>query len=76
MAVSVDDTEQVMRDFLKTRPVALTVYLSKAEVGSEFGVRSIPALYVLDPGGQVAFNSAGTYPFEMLDSLLSRLVKE
>ncbi len=75
MAVSVDDTERAMTDFLKTRPLALDVYLSKAEVGSEFGVRSIPVLYIQDKGGQVAFNSAGTYPFEMLDALIGRLVK-
>ena len=51
------------------------VSLSKAEVGSEFGVKSIPALYILDKNGQVAFNSAGVYPFEMLDSVISQLVK-
>ena len=59
MAISVDDTEQVMGEYLKTRPTTVDVYLSKAEVGSEFGVKSIPALYILDKNGQVAFNSAG-----------------
>jgi thioredoxin-like negative regulator of GroEL len=44
-------------------------------VGSEFGVKSIPALYILDKEGQVAFNSAGVYPMEMLDSVISQLVK-
>ncbi|MDP2846874.1 MAG: TlpA disulfide reductase family protein [Humidesulfovibrio sp.] len=76
MAISVDDTEQVMGEFLMTRPTTLDVYLSKAEVGSEFGVKSIPALYILDKNGQVAFNSAGVYPFEMLDSVISQLVKD
>ncbi len=75
MAISVDDTEQVMGEYLKTRPTTVDVYLSKAEVGSEFGVKSIPALYILDKNGQVAFNSAGVYPFEMLDSVISQLVK-
>jgi len=76
MAISVDDTEQVMSEYLKTRPTTVDVYLSKAEVGSEFGVKSIPALYILDKNGQVAFNSAGVYPFEMLDSVISQLVKD
>lgn len=76
MAISVDDTEQVMAEYLKTRPTTVDVYLSKAEVGSEFGVKSIPALYILDKNGQVAFNSAGVYPFEMLDSVISQLVKD
>jgi len=75
MAVSVDDTEQVMAEYLKSQPTRVDVFLSKAEVGSEFGVKSIPALYVLDKDGQVAFNSAGVYPFEMLDSVISQLVK-
>lgn len=75
MAISVDDTEQVMAEYLKSRPTTVDVYLSKAEVGSEFGVKSIPALYILDKNGQVAFNSAGVYPFEMLDSVISQLVK-
>ena len=75
MAISVDDTEQVMAAFLKTRPTTVDVYLSKAEVGSEFGVKSIPALYILDKNGQVALNSAGAYPFDMLDSVISQLVK-
>ena len=76
MAISVDDTEQVMAEYLKSQPTTVDVYLSKAEVGSGFGVKSIPALYVLDKGGQVAFNSAGVYPFEMLDSVISQLVKD
>jgi thiol-disulfide isomerase/thioredoxin len=75
MAISVDDTAEVMGNYLKTRPVAVDVYLSKADVGSEFGVKSIPALYILDKEGQVAFNSAGVYPMEMLDSVISQLVK-
>ncbi|OIO01725.1 MAG: hypothetical protein AUJ49_07185 [Desulfovibrionaceae bacterium CG1_02_65_16] len=76
MAISVDDTEEAMTGYLKTRPVPLDVYLSKADVGSEFGVKSIPALYILDREGQVAFNSSGAYPLEMLDTVLSPLVKE
>ena len=75
LAISVDDTEQVMGEYLKSRPTTVDVYLSKAEVGSQFGVKSIPALYLLDKNGQVAFNSAGVYPFEMLDSVISQLVK-
>jgi len=76
MAISVDDTEQVMAEYLKSRPTTVDVYLSKAEVGSEFGIKSIPALYLLDKEGQVAFNSAGVYPFEMLDSVIGQLVKD
>jgi thiol-disulfide isomerase/thioredoxin len=75
MAVSVDDTESAMQAYLATRPVKVAVYLSKAEVGSEYGVKTIPALFILDKGGQVAFNSAGAYPFEMLDSVIGQLVK-
>lgn len=75
LAISVDDTEQVMNEYLKSRPTTVDVYLSKAEVGSQFGVKSIPALYLLDKNGQVAFNSAGVYPFEMLNSVISQLVK-
>lgn len=76
MAVSVDDTEQVMAEYLKSQPTSVKVYLAKAEVGSEFGIKTIPALYVLDREGQVAFNSAGVYPFEMLDSVIGQLVKD
>lgn len=75
MAISVDDTEASMAGYLASRPTTLDVYLSKAQVGSEFGVKSIPALYILDKEGQVAFNSSGAYPFEMLDSVISQLVK-
>jgi len=75
MAISVDDTPEAMATFLKGRPTTLDVYLSKADVGSEFGVKSIPALYVLDKEGQVAFNSSGVYPFDMLDTVISQLVK-
>jgi len=76
MAISVDDTEQTMAEYLKSQPVSVDVYLAKAEVGSEFGIKTIPALYVLDREGQVAFNSAGVYPFEMLDSVIGQLVKD
>ena len=75
LAVSVDDTEAAMRTFLESRPTSLTVYLSKADVGSEFGVKSIPSLFILDKNSQVAFNSSGAYPIEMLDSVISELVK-
>ncbi len=75
MAISVDDTEEGMNSYLKSRPTTLAVYLSKAEVGSEFGVKSIPALFILDKESKVAFNSSGAYPFEMLDSVISQLVK-
>jgi thiol-disulfide isomerase/thioredoxin len=75
MAVSVDDTESAMKGYLSARPTSVPVYLSKAEVGSEYGVKTIPALFILDKAGQVAFNSAGAYPFEMLDSVIGQLVK-
>lgn len=75
MAISVDDTEQVMRSYLSTRPTKLPVYLSTADVGAEFGVKSIPALVIFDGEGQVAFNSAGAYPLEMLDPVVGQLVK-
>jgi thiol-disulfide isomerase/thioredoxin len=75
MAISVDDTAEAMDAYLKSRPTTLDVYLSRADVGSEFGVKSIPALYILDKEGKVAFNSSGAYPIEMLDSVISELVK-
>jgi len=75
MAISVDDTAEAMSGYLKSRPTTLEVYLSKSDVGSEFGVKSIPALYILDKEGKVAFNSSGAYPFEMLDSVIGELVK-
>lgn len=75
LAISVDDTEQAMRSYLSTRPTTIPVVLSTADVGMEFGVKSIPALVIFDGEGQVAFNSAGAYPFEMLDSVISQLVK-
>ncbi len=75
MAISVDDTEQAMRSYLSTRPTTLPVYLSTADVGAEFGVKSIPALVIFDGEGQVAFNSAGAYPLEMLDPVVGQLVK-
>ncbi|MDR3640468.1 MAG: TlpA disulfide reductase family protein [Humidesulfovibrio sp.] len=75
MAVSVDDTAEAMSTFLKSRPTTLDVYLSKSDVSSEFGIKSIPALYILDKEGKVAFNSSGAYPFEMLDSVIEQLVK-
>lgn len=76
MAVSVDDTEAAMKSFLASRPTTLSVYLSKADVGSEFDIKTIPSLFILDKGGQVAFNSSGAYPFDMLDSVISALVKD
>jgi len=76
MAVSVDDPEAAMNSYLSARPTTVSVYLSKAEVGSEYGVKTIPALFILDKGGQVAFNSAGAYPFEMLNSVIAQLVKD
>lgn len=75
MAISVDDTAQAMNSYLSTRPTKVPVYLSTADVGSEFGVKSIPALVIFDGEGQVAFNSAGAYPFEMLDPVVGQLVK-
>ena len=76
MAVSVDDTEAAMKGFLASRPTSIAVYLSKADVGSEFDIKTIPSLFILDKGGQVAFNSSGAYPMEMLDSVISALVKD
>jgi thiol-disulfide isomerase/thioredoxin len=75
LALSVDDTDQAMQEYLKARPTTLTVLMAKGDVSAEFGVRSIPSLVVFDGEGQVAFNSAGAYPFEMLDPIISQLVK-
>ena len=75
LAMSVDDTDQAMRDYLKTRPTTLTVLMAKGDVSTEFGVRSIPSLVIFDGEGQVAFNSSGAYPFEMLDPVIGQLVK-
>jgi len=76
LAVSVDDTEQVMHTYLAANPTTLPVMLSTADVSTEFGVKSIPALVIFDRGGQVAFNSTGAYPFDMLDTVISQLVKD
>ncbi len=75
LALSVDDTDQAMREYLKSRPTTLTVLMAKGDVSTEFGVRSIPNLVIFDGEGKVAFNSAGAYPFEMLDPVISQLVK-
>jgi len=76
LAVSVDDTEQVMRTYLAAKPTTLPVMLSTADVSTQFGVKSIPALVIFDREGQVAFNSTGAYPFDMLNSVISQLVKD
>ncbi|MBU1039575.1 MAG: TlpA family protein disulfide reductase [Proteobacteria bacterium] len=75
LAMSVDDTDQAMHEYLKTRPTTLTVLMAKGDVSTEFGVRSIPSLVIFDGEGQVAFNSSGAYPFEMLDPVIGQLVK-
>lgn len=75
LALSVDDTDQALREYLKTRPTTLTVLMAKGDVSTEFGVRSIPSLVIFDGEGQVAFNSAGAYPFEMLDPVIGQLVQ-
>jgi thiol-disulfide isomerase/thioredoxin len=75
LAMSVDDTEQAMREYLKTRPTTVTVLMAKGDVSAEFGVRSIPSLVIFDGEGQVAFNSSGAYPFEMLDPVIGQLVQ-
>ncbi|OGR35242.1 MAG: hypothetical protein A2051_03925 [Desulfovibrionales bacterium GWA2_65_9] len=75
LALSVDDTDQAMQEYLKSRPTTLTVLMAKGDVSTEFGVRSIPNLVIFDGEGKVAFNSAGAYPFEMLDPVISQLVK-
>jgi thiol-disulfide isomerase/thioredoxin len=75
LAMSVDDTDQAMHAYLKSRPTTLTVLMAKGDVSTEFGVRSIPSLVIFDGEGQVAFNSAGAYPFEMLDPVVSQLVQ-
>jgi thiol-disulfide isomerase/thioredoxin len=75
LAASVDDTEQGLRDFLKSRPTTLNVLMASGDVSTEFGVRTIPSLVIFDGEGQIAFNSAGAYPFEMLDPVISQLVK-
>lgn len=76
LAISVDDTPEVMSSYLATRPTTLPVLLATADVGTEFGVKSIPSLVIFDRESQVAFNSSGAYPFEMLDSVISQLVKD
>lgn len=75
LAVSVDDTDQGMREFLKSRPTTLTVLMATGDVSTEFGVRTIPSLVIFDGEGRIAFNSAGAYPLDMLDSVISQLVK-
>ncbi|MDO9631246.1 MAG: TlpA disulfide reductase family protein [Humidesulfovibrio sp.] len=75
LALSVDDTDQAMHTYLKSRPTTLTVLMAKGDVSNEFGVRSIPSLVIFDGEGQVAFNSAGAYPFEMLDPVVGQLVQ-
>lgn len=75
LAMSVDDTDQAMHEYLKTRPTTVTVLMAKGDVSTEFGVRSIPSLVIFDGEGKVAFNSSGAYPFEMLDPVIGQLVK-
>ena len=50
------------------------IFASGPEVGSVYGVLSIPTIYVIDRNGVIAYRSVGVTPFSVLSEEINRLL--
>lgn len=64
----------VARTFMSTNGGSWTIALDNSNVGLRYGVVSLPTLYILDPGGVVAYRNAGTTSAGTLSEVISRYV--
>ncbi len=64
----------VARAFMSTNGGTWPIALDNSNVGLRYGVVSLPTIYILDPGGIVAYRNAGTTSAATMSQVLSRYI--
>jgi peroxiredoxin len=62
IAVSLDESEPAVREFVEEYDLSFTVVMDDADVNSAYGVFSIPTTFILDKSGQVVKKHLGFAP--------------
>jgi thioredoxin-like negative regulator of GroEL len=73
LALAVNDGEQAMRDFMDAGGWIFPVMLAGDNVAGSYGVRAIPTLVLVRPGGRIAKTIVGGVTAEDLAALVDEL---
>jgi thiol-disulfide isomerase/thioredoxin/tetratricopeptide (TPR) repeat protein len=73
LALSMDDGEQVVREFWSRIPTSMEVAMAPEELADQFSVDGIPATFLIGKDGKVAAHHAG-FSSEMAEELTRELV--
>jgi peroxiredoxin len=62
IAISMDESESAVRQFVEEYRLSFTVVIDDADVNSAYGVFSIPTTFILDKSGQIVKKHLGFAP--------------
>ncbi|WP_320006751.1 TlpA family protein disulfide reductase [Maridesulfovibrio sp.] len=77
IGVAVDQDSDVVDEFmLNDAKFNYQVYFAADDIGSSFRIQSIPRTMVYGPGGERVFDKEGSYPGEMFERYIKKLLKD
>lgn len=77
IGVSVDQDSDAVNEFMqKGAEINYPVYFAADDVGSAFRIQSIPRNMIYDPAGQRVFDKEGSYPGEMFERYINKMLKD
>jgi peroxiredoxin len=62
IAISLDESESAVREFVEEYRLSFTVVIDDVDVNSAYGVFSIPTTFILDKSGQIVKKHLGFAP--------------
>ncbi len=61
LAISMDDNQGALNDFLKDKPYTFDIAMHSPGLGSKFNITGLPTSYLLDPNGNIIKVVYGDY---------------
>jgi hypothetical protein len=76
LAVAPAGDEGGMRDLIKDGPYSLPVMLDEGGVASDYNIRYVPTLHLIDSQGDIAERVVGAVDFDRLNQMVGGLTGE
>jgi len=73
VAVSLDEGQDKLREYLAQHPMKMQVFSGGRSLAERFGVEAIPTLVIFDKLGNQIFGKPGGFPREMLEKVVDDL---
>ena len=77
IGIAVDQDSDVVNEFmLNDAKFNYPVYFAAADIGPSFRIQSIPRTMIYGPGGKRVFDKEGSYPGEMFERYIKKMLKD